>query len=141
MKKMSKFKVGDKVVLKDTSDFKKQQKGIGIIDSLDDCDDFSNQWYKIIWENKDENVYPEEDIIKVEDDFEKLIKMDKARIMAGTILDFVEDLLEEKGVDIPSDDREGRDVNEFEARLFGTEYYILEDKITEYLRKKGVREE
>lgn len=72
---------------------------------------------------------------------EELIRWDKARIMAGTILDFFEDLLDEKGIDIPSSDREGRDVNEFEARIFGTEYYNLEDKITEYLRKKGVREE
>lgn len=48
------------------------------------------------------------------------------------ILDIFENLLDEKGIDIPSDDRNG---DEGEARIFGTEYADLEDKITELLIK------
>ena len=46
------------------------------------------------------------------------------RQLAIAILDEFEDLLAEKNVMIPSDDREGR---EEEACLYGTEYYELED--------------
>ena len=42
------------------------------------------------------------------------------------ILDLFEDLLDEKEIDIPSDDREG---DESEARLYGSEYYDMEDKV------------
>lgn len=45
---------------------------------------------------------------------------------AIAILDSFENLLEEKDITIPSDDREGE---ESEARLFGSEYYNLEDEI------------
>ena len=54
----------------------------------------------------------------------------KARRIAIEILDEFEELLGEKGIVIPSDDREGR---EEEACLYGTEYYRLEDTITDIL--------
>lgn len=50
---------------------------------------------------------------------------------AWSILEYFEDLLDEKGIDIPSDDREGRDG---EARLYGEEYFDLEDKIVGLLK-------
>lgn len=53
------------------------------------------------------------------------------REYAWAILDYFEDLLDEKGIDIPSDDRDG---DEGEARLFGSEYFDLEDKITSLLK-------
>jgi hypothetical protein len=51
----------------------------------------------------------------------------RARRIAIRILDEFEDLLDEKNVTIPSSGREGR---EEEARLYGAEYYTLEDAIT-----------
>ena len=51
---------------------------------------------------------------------------DEIREKVSAILDSFEDLLEEKNITIPSDDRTGE---ESEARLFGCEYYDLEDKI------------
>jgi len=54
----------------------------------------------------------------------------KARQTAIHILDEFEELLDEKGVTVPSSDREGR---EEEARLYGSEYYSLEDAITAIL--------
>ena len=53
----------------------------------------------------------------------------KARRIAIRILEEFEDLLDAKGIQIPSSDREGRE----EACLYGTEYYLLEDAITEIL--------
>ena len=50
---------------------------------------------------------------------------------AFAILDCFEDLLDEKEIDIPSDDREG---NEGEARLYGCEYFDLEDKVIGLLK-------
>lgn len=50
---------------------------------------------------------------------------------ANAILDCFEELLDEKGIDIPSDDREG---NEDEARIYGIEYYDLEDKVIGLLK-------
>ena len=50
--------------------------------------------------------------------------------IATSILDYFEELLEEKNIDIPSDDREGADG---EARLYGTEYYELETQIEDIL--------
>jgi hypothetical protein len=73
---------------------------------------------------------------------EKLIRWDKARKLSAEIMDCFEELLEEKGIDIPSTDREGRAEGECEeARIYGTEYYDLEDKICDLLRDNGVREE
>ena len=56
--------------------------------------------------------------------------MSKNREMAANIIDEFEDLLDDKGITIPSSDREG---NEDEARIYGPEYYELEDEITELL--------
>lgn len=50
---------------------------------------------------------------------------------AWAILECFEDLLDEKEIDIPSDDREGKDE---EARLYGMEYFDLEDKIIGLLK-------
>ena len=54
----------------------------------------------------------------------------KARRIAIKVLDEFEEILGEKGILIPSDDREGR---EEEACLYGTEYYRLEDTIADIL--------
>ena len=48
------------------------------------------------------------------------------------ILECFEDLLDEKEINIPSDDRDGDDG---EARLFGGEYYELEAAIKDLLEK------
>jgi len=60
----------------------------------------------------------------------EIMNADKARQVAIQILDEFEELLDEKGIMIPSDDREGR---EAEACLYGTEYYRLEDTIADML--------
>ena len=57
--------------------------------------------------------------------------MDKERELACNIIDLFEDLLGEKNIKIPSQDREG---NEDEACIFGSEYYALEDRINELLK-------
>ena len=58
--------------------------------------------------------------------------MDKTREFAIAILDLFEDLLDEKGIDIPSEDRTGE---EGEARFYGTEYFELEDGVTKLLEQ------
>jgi len=54
----------------------------------------------------------------------------KARRVAIEILDEFEELLDRKGITIPSEDREGR---EEEACIYGTEYYELEDTVMDIL--------
>lgn len=54
----------------------------------------------------------------------------KTRGIAIMILDIFEDMLEEKGIEIPDECREG---SEDEACLYGATYYELEDQITELL--------
>ena len=54
----------------------------------------------------------------------------QAREIAIRVLDEFEELLAGKGVIIPSDDREGRDK---EACIYGSEYYELEDAVTDLL--------
>ena len=61
------------------------------------------------------------------------VKADKARRIAIEILDGFEELLVGKGLMIPSEDREGRPE---EACLYGSEYYLLEDTITDLLVKE-----
>jgi len=58
------------------------------------------------------------------------MKANKARRVAIEILDEFEELLDRKGIMIPSENREGR---EEEACIYGTEYYELEDVITDIL--------
>lgn len=48
------------------------------------------------------------------------------------IIECFEELLEEKGISIPSEDRCGDDE---EARIYGSEYYDLEEKILFLLDK------
>lgn len=54
----------------------------------------------------------------------------KTRGIAIMILNMFEDMLAEKGIKIPDEDREG---DEDEACLYGSTYYALEDQITELL--------
>jgi len=58
--------------------------------------------------------------------------MKKERQIAIKILGEIEELLKEKEIKIPSDDRRGA---KEEACIFGPEYYYLEDKITEILEE------
>jgi hypothetical protein len=64
--------------------------------------------------------------------------MEKAREIAIKIIDEFEELLEAKNITIPSEDREG---NVEEARIYGSPYYMLEERITSIvknaLRKKS----
>ena len=54
----------------------------------------------------------------------------KTRGIAILILEMFDDLLEEKGIVVPDEDRTGA---EGEAALYGTTYANLEDKIVELL--------
>lgn len=54
--------------------------------------------------------------------------MEYKRQIAIDILDEFEELLEAKNITIPSQDREG---NESEARLYGDNYWALEDYIAD----------
>ena len=58
------------------------------------------------------------------------MKANKARRVAIEIMDEFEEMLDRKGIMIPSEDREGW---EEEACIYGTEYYELEDVITDIL--------
>jgi len=58
------------------------------------------------------------------------VKANKARRIAIEILDEFEAMLDRNGIMIPSEDREGR---EEEACIYGTEYYELEEVITDIL--------
>jgi hypothetical protein len=60
------------------------------------------------------------------------MNQERARQLAITIIDEFEDLLAEKDITIPSADREGR---EEEACIYGSEYWRLEDTITDMLAK------
>lgn len=67
--------------------------------------------------------------------------MDKKRELAANIIDLFEDLLEQYGIDIPSEDRdmemEDMTPEEIEeagfAHIYGSDYYALEDAIVELL--------
>lgn len=54
----------------------------------------------------------------------------KLRPIANEICDLFEELLDEHGIDIPDEDREG---NEEEAHIYGMTYAELEDKVKEIL--------
>lgn len=56
------------------------------------------------------------------------------RARAAQIISIFEDLLDRHNITLPSDDREN-DVEE--ARIFGTDYYTLEDEITKLLADEG----
>jgi hypothetical protein len=55
---------------------------------------------------------------------------ERARQIALRILAEFEELLDEKGIMFPSDDREGAPEV---ARIYGCEYYRLEDAVTDIL--------
>lgn len=55
------------------------------------------------------------------------------REMACEVIEEFEELMEEKNITISSDDREGR---KEEARIYGSEYYQLEDGIATLLAKR-----
>jgi len=59
------------------------------------------------------------------------INMEKERELAIRILDEFEEMLEKYNIDIPEEDREG---NEGEARIYGRNWYFLEDAITELIK-------
>ena len=58
----------------------------------------------------------------------------KERTQAHEIIEMFEELLEEKNITIHSDDRTG-DISE--ARIYGCEYFDLEERITQYLKGKN----
>lgn len=69
--------------------------------------------------------------------------MDKTRELAIEIIELFEGLLDEHGIDIPSEDRdmemEDMTPEEIEeagfAHIYGSDYYHLEDAIVELLSK------
>ena len=67
--------------------------------------------------------------------------MNKARELAIEILDMFEDVLDEHGIMVPDEFREGE---ESEACLYGATYAILEDRIVslleDYIRERGVND-
>ena len=60
----------------------------------------------------------------------------KEREVSIEIMDLFEEFLEEKNITIPSDDRSG---DESEARIYGSEYYELEDGITDILVRSELK--
>jgi len=64
------------------------------------------------------------------------MKEEEARELAFALIGEFEELLAEHDIMIPSRDREGR---EEEACIYGTEYYLLEDEITDILVKGSKR--
>ena len=55
---------------------------------------------------------------------------EKAREKAIKILDVFEELLDKYEINIPDDNRENHPT---ECRIYGSNYYFLEDKITEII--------
>lgn len=61
------------------------------------------------------------------------------RDLAFYVVDIFEDLLDEKGIDIPcadSSEEEDRHENENVARIYGTEYGDLIDRVEALLKKE-----
>lgn len=66
--------------------------------------------------------------------------MEKERYMACEILEIFEDFLASKGIEIPNKERDeyyedNPEDKEEGAILFGSEYYSLEDEVTELIKK------
>jgi len=59
-----------------------------------------------------------------------MLLMEKEREVACQIIDEFEDILEAYDITMPSTDRKGEPT---EARIYGDEYYALEDTITELI--------
>ena len=60
--------------------------------------------------------------------------MEKNRELAIKIIDEFENLLAEKNIKIPNNEREG---NMDEACIYGSDYYTLEDNILEILNNQN----
>lgn len=63
--------------------------------------------------------------------------MDKKRELAARIVDLFDDLLYQKGIEVPCEDaneQAERHEGENEACLYGMEYWTLVDKIEEMLK-------
>ena len=56
-------------------------------------------------------------------------------VVVHGILNLVEDMLEEKGITIPDEDREG---NDDEARLYGMTYWNLHEDIVDLLKQSNI---
>jgi len=66
--------------------------------------------------------------------------MEKAREIACEILDIFEDFLQVKNIKIPNKERDEYECPEDEkAILFGSEYYSLEENLTEMIKKFKLR--
>lgn len=63
--------------------------------------------------------------------------MEAERYMACEILEIFEDFLASKGIEIPNKERDEYADGDLDglAILFGSEYYTLEDEITETIKK------
>lgn len=60
----------------------------------------------------------------------------KIKELAGDIIDEFEALLDEKGIKIPSKERDEYEAEDTEkANIFGSDYYLLEDNITSMIIK------
>ena len=66
---------------------------------------------------------------------EQINGMSKARNQACLIVDIFEDFLAEKGIEMPNKERDEDADGDLEglATLFGSDYYHLEDQITEII--------
>lgn len=63
--------------------------------------------------------------------------MDKKRELAARIVDLFDDLLDQKGIEVPCEDADEqieRHEGDNEACLYGMEYWTLVDKIEEMLK-------
>jgi hypothetical protein len=86
-------------------------------------------------ENKEKKMNDKEKILDALEGKEEW-EMTKERELAGEILDVFEDFLADKNINIPNKERDEYECDEDEkAILFGSEYYWLEDKITEMIKK------
>ena len=63
------------------------------------------------------------------------IQDDQYKQLAADLIAPFENLLDEKGMRVPSDDREG---NSDEGCIYGSEYYTLEDELTEILKERAI---
>ena len=66
---------------------------------------------------------------------------DGARMFAWTIIDIFEDWLDEKGctsMDFWNQDKEDRGCPDEMAIIYGEDYYLLEDKIVDFVRRRGL---
>lgn len=68
--------------------------------------------------------------MKTDEEYYENSEISPQRTLAISILSEFEELLERHNLTIPDVDRDG---NEEEARLYGSTYYSLEDKITEMI--------